>query len=191
MIEEIVFNSQQEVWYWLSEPNKNNKCIWKSTVGLDGHYIIGFKKGKLWNYTMDEECNLCVDSYKDWVKHKEPNTLEEIKDKSSKPIHPGEIIRVDYFYNSSKSLEEFSRDICIKQKRLIKIMEGEKNLKLKDSYKLSEAFNTTVDLWEGLQKEYSSHKGTEYLLSSPANAKHLMESIKQLKKGELVEQRTI
>lgn len=116
--------------------------------------------------------------------------LEEIKiveeevverRKSRRPVHPGEIIRVDYFYNSGKSLEEFSKDIGIKQERLIKIMEGEKNLKLKDSYKLAEAFNTTVELWIGLQKEYSSHKETEYLLSSTNNAKHLMESIEQLK----------
>ena len=120
------------------------------------------------------------------------NEQEIIKERKRvrKPVHLGEIIRVDYFYNSGKSLEEFSKDIGIKQERLIKIMEGEKNLKLKDSYKLAEAFNTTVELWEGLQKEYSSHKETEYLLSSPNNAKHLMESINQLKKGELVEQRT-
>lgn len=107
-----------------------------------------------------------------------------------KPVHPGEIIRVDYFYNSGKSLEDFSKSIGIKQKRLIKIMECDKNLKLKESHKLAEAFDTTVEFWEGLQKEYSSHKETEYLLSSPNNAKHLTESINQLKKGELVEQRT-
>jgi addiction module HigA family antidote len=120
------------------------------------------------------------------------NEQEIIKERERvrRPVHPGEIIRVDYFYNSGKSLEEFSKDIGIKQERLIKIMEGEKNLRLKDSYKLAEAFNTTVEMWEDLQKEYSSHKETEYLLSSPNNAKHLMDSINQLKKGELVEQRT-
>ena len=34
--------------------------------------------------------------------------------------------------------------------------------------------------------EYNSQKETEYLLSSPKNAEHLMESIKQSKNGETI-----
>lgn len=34
--------------------------------------------------------------------------------------------------------------------------------------------------------EYNSHKETEYLLSSPKNAEHLLESIKQLERGEII-----
>jgi len=35
-------------------------------------------------------------------------------------------------------------------------------------------------------EDYNSYKETEYLLSSPANAKHLMESIEQLRSGNLL-----
>lgn len=35
--------------------------------------------------------------------------------------------------------------------------------------------------------EYNSQKETEYLLGSPKNAEHLMESIRQLENGETIE----
>lgn len=35
-------------------------------------------------------------------------------------------------------------------------------------------------------EEYNSQKETEYLLSSPKNAEHLFESIKQIEKGETI-----
>ena len=34
--------------------------------------------------------------------------------------------------------------------------------------------------------EYNSQKETEYLLSSPKNAEHLFESIRQLENGEII-----
>lgn len=36
------------------------------------------------------------------------------------------------------------------------------------------------------QEDYESFVETDYLLSSPANAKHLLESLAQAKRGELV-----
>jgi len=34
--------------------------------------------------------------------------------------------------------------------------------------------------------EYNSQKETEYLMSSPKNAEHLLESIRQLENGEII-----
>lgn len=39
--------------------------------------------------------------------------------------------------------------------------------------------------------EYSSMKETNYLLSNPNNAKHLMESIKQLREGQVTERELV
>jgi len=39
--------------------------------------------------------------------------------------------------------------------------------------------------------EYNSMKETNYLLSSPNNAKHLRESIEQLRKGQVIERELI
>lgn len=39
--------------------------------------------------------------------------------------------------------------------------------------------------------EYNSMKETNYLLSNPNNAKHLQESIKQLREGKVVEKELI
>ena len=39
--------------------------------------------------------------------------------------------------------------------------------------------------------EYNSMKETNYLLSSPNNAKHLRESIEQIRKGQVIERELI
>jgi len=41
------------------------------------------------------------------------------------------------------------------------------------------------------QEQYDSWMETMYLLSSPANAQHLMESIEQLRRGEGVERKLV
>lgn len=41
------------------------------------------------------------------------------------------------------------------------------------------------------QEQYDGRMETMYLLSNPANAKHLMESIDQLRRGEAVERQLI
>jgi hypothetical protein len=77
--ESDAFNSQQEVWQWLSS-NEGNKCLWDNKV------IIGFKDSILWNFSRNIISNLNTSNSSEFTKYKEPEYITVNGFQVPKPI---------------------------------------------------------------------------------------------------------
>jgi len=76
--ESNAFNSQQEIWQWLSS-NEDVKCNW-------GTLVVGFKDNKLWNFTIECISKVDFSNYKQWTKYKEPEFTTVNEFQVPKPI---------------------------------------------------------------------------------------------------------
>lgn len=70
------------------------------------------------------------------------------------PPHPGEILREDYLAALDMSITQLAKSIGVSRKNLSEILNEKTGISAEMAIRLSKAFNTTPELWLGMQKEY-------------------------------------
>jgi addiction module HigA family antidote len=70
------------------------------------------------------------------------------------PITPGEILLEEYLIPCNISQNKLSRDIDVTVGRINDIIKGKRSITADTALRLAKYFNTSPDLWLGLQAEY-------------------------------------
>ncbi|MEP1096085.1 MAG: HigA family addiction module antitoxin [Cyclobacteriaceae bacterium] len=71
-----------------------------------------------------------------------------------KPVHPGRIIREDYMEPLELTMGDLATALGVTRQTMVKIVNGKSGISPEMALRLSEAFDTTPDLWLGMQKNY-------------------------------------
>ncbi len=74
------------------------------------------------------------------------------------PPHPGEILKEDYLQPLNLTITEVADGLGIARKNLSAIINGKAGISPEMAIRLSEAFDTTPDLWMNLQANYDLWK---------------------------------
>jgi addiction module HigA family antidote len=74
------------------------------------------------------------------------------------PPHPGEILKMDYLDPLGLTITEAADGLAIARKNLSAIINGKAGISPEMAIRLSEAFDTTPDLWLNLQANYDLFK---------------------------------
>jgi len=74
------------------------------------------------------------------------------------PPHPGEILKEDYLQPLDLTITEAADGLGIARKNLSAIINGKAGISPEMAIRLSEAFDTTPDLWLNLQANYDLWK---------------------------------
>lgn len=70
------------------------------------------------------------------------------------PGHPGEILKEMYLDPFGLTITATAKALGIARKNLSAIVNGKMGISANMAVRLSEAFNTSAELWIGLQKDY-------------------------------------
>ncbi len=76
------------------------------------------------------------------------------EDKYLKPIHPGEILEIEFLKPLKLSQNELARQIGVPPRRINEIVHGKRSITADTAIRLSKFFGTSAKLWLGLQSEY-------------------------------------
>jgi addiction module antidote protein, HigA family len=71
-----------------------------------------------------------------------------------RPVHPGEIIRYDYLEPLGLTIGELASSLSVTRPMLSAIINGRSSVSPEMAIRLSKAFDTTPDLWLGMQRSY-------------------------------------
>lgn len=74
---------------------------------------------------------------------------QELKQRA--PIHPGIIIREDYLKPLSLSITQLAKNLGVSRVTLSRVINGKASVTPNMAIRLSRVFNTTPELWLGLQ----------------------------------------
>lgn len=78
----------------------------------------------------------------------------EASQKRLDPISPGEVLLEEFLVPYGISQNKLSRDIDVPLTRINDIIRGKRGISADTALRLSRYFNTSPDLWLGLQSEY-------------------------------------
>ena len=70
------------------------------------------------------------------------------------PIHPGEILREDFMIPLDLSAHALALDLRVPATRIGEIVRGRRAITTDTALRLARYFDTTPDLWLGLQTDY-------------------------------------
>ena len=71
-----------------------------------------------------------------------------------KPIHPGEVLSEDYLKPLRVSQNALAKAIAVPADRISEIVRGRRGISGDTAVRLGHFFDTTPDLWIGLQADY-------------------------------------
>lgn len=71
-----------------------------------------------------------------------------------KPLHPGEILSEDYLKPLAMSQNALAKAIGVPADRISEIVRGRRGITGDTAVRLAHYFNTTAELWIGLQADY-------------------------------------
>jgi addiction module HigA family antidote len=77
-----------------------------------------------------------------------------MRERKRPPIHPGRILKNQHLIPLSISLTDLAKILGVSRKTISKIVNERGAITPDMALRLSRAFNTTPDLWLGLQQEY-------------------------------------
>jgi antitoxin HigA-1 len=77
-----------------------------------------------------------------------------MRERKRPPVHPGRILMNHHLRPLSLSISELAKILGISRKTLSKILNERGAITPDMALRLSRAFNTSPDLWLGLQQEY-------------------------------------
>lgn len=70
------------------------------------------------------------------------------------PIHPGEILREEFLKPMGISINRLAREVLVPPGRISEIVNGKRGITADTALRLGRYFNTSPDVWLGLQTEY-------------------------------------
>ena len=70
------------------------------------------------------------------------------------PPHPGEILKEDYLIPLKLTVTQLAKSLGVSRKNLSEIVNEKTGISAEMAIRLSKAFDTTPELWIGMQKEY-------------------------------------
>lgn len=76
------------------------------------------------------------------------------------PPHPGEILKEDYLVPLGLTVTKTASALGVSRKNLSEVINGHTGISPEMALRLSEAFNTTPDLWIGMQRNYDLYKAS-------------------------------
>lgn len=89
-----------------------------------------------------------------------------MKRRERKPAHPGRILKKMYLKPLSLSITKLAEALKVSRKAISAIVNEHKSITPDMALRLSQAFDTTPDLWVNLQKNYdlwcAQNKSTEW-----------------------------
>ena len=71
-----------------------------------------------------------------------------------RPVHPGEIIKHDYLEPLNLTIGALASSLGVTRPMLSAIINGRSSVSSEMAIRLSKAFDTTPDLWLGMQRDY-------------------------------------
>ncbi|GHA40204.1 transcriptional regulator [Amylibacter ulvae] len=71
-----------------------------------------------------------------------------------KPIHPGEILRVEFLDELGLSANALANRLGVPANRITRVINGQANITAQTASLLSAAFGTTAQFWLNLQMQY-------------------------------------
>jgi len=77
-----------------------------------------------------------------------------MRERKRPPVHPGRILKNHHLLPLSISLTDLAKILGVSRKTISKIVNERGAITPDMALRLSRAFNTTPDLWLGLQQEY-------------------------------------
>src|SRR4030067_723934 len=77
-----------------------------------------------------------------------------MRERKRPPVHPGRILKKHHLLPLSISLTDLAKILGVSRKTISKIINERGSITPDMALRLSRAFNTTPDLWLGLQQEY-------------------------------------
>jgi addiction module HigA family antidote len=90
-----------------------------------------------------------------------------MRERKRKPVHPGRILKDHYLIPLSFSLTDLAGILGVSRKTVSKIINERGAITPDMALRLSRAFDTTPDLWLGLQQEidlwHAAHVSQEWL----------------------------
>ena len=70
------------------------------------------------------------------------------------PIHPGEILRIEFLDPLGVSQNRLAREIGVPPRRINQIVHGKRSITADTAIRLSKFFGTTAQFWLNLQSRY-------------------------------------
>lgn len=70
------------------------------------------------------------------------------------PIHPGEVLAEDFMAPRALSANRLALDLRVPPNRLSEIIRGRRSITAETALRLARYFETSPDLWLGLQAEF-------------------------------------
>jgi len=70
------------------------------------------------------------------------------------PIHPGEILRIEFLDPLGVSQNRLAREIGVPPRRINEIVHGKRSITADTAIRLSKFFGTTAQFWLNLQSRY-------------------------------------
>ena len=77
-----------------------------------------------------------------------------MKTKKLAPIHPGEILREEFMKPRDLSQNALARALNVPPRRINEIVMEKRSITADTALRLARFFNTTAELWTGLQADY-------------------------------------
>jgi len=77
-----------------------------------------------------------------------------MRDKTLKPIHPGEILEKDFLEPLEITQYRLAKDIHVPPRRINEIVHGKRGVTADTALRLARYFNTTPDVWLNLQTRF-------------------------------------
>lgn len=78
-----------------------------------------------------------------------------------RPVHPGKIIKYDYLEPLELTVGDLAKSLGITRPMLSAIINGRSSVSPEMAIRLSKAFDTTPDLWLGMQRSYDLYHAKE------------------------------
>lgn len=70
------------------------------------------------------------------------------------PIHPGDILRTEFLEPLKLSQNQLALELRVPVTRISEIVKGKRAITAETALRLGRYFNTSADLWLGLQQQY-------------------------------------
>jgi len=86
-----------------------------------------------------------------------------IKSDRLPPVHPGEVLMEDFLKPMSLSQNRLALSIGVHPRRINEIVLGKRGISADTALRLAKFFDTSPDVWMGLQKDYELDVAMEEL----------------------------